>query len=52
MYVYKEKAEMVPKKYSEKATSPKKEKETRVVVVGALAYRKTIERRAAASTKA
>ena len=39
------------KKYSEKATSPKKEKETRMAI-GAPAYRRTVERRAAASTKA
>ena len=55
---YKEKAEiMVQKKNSEKASSPnkqkgkKKEKKTRVAI-GTPAYRRTIERRAAASTKA
>ena len=44
---------MVKKKYSEKATSPimskmKKKKETRVAF-GAPAYRRTVQRRAAAS---
>ena len=51
---FKEKAAMV-QKYSEKATSPNKQKEKRNkelrVAIGTPAYRRTIERRAAASRK-
>ena len=41
-----------PKKYSEKATSPNKQKKETRVAIGTPAYRRAIERRAATSTKA